>query len=228
MNLRWRGVARRGSATALNRRDVIAAGFGFGVVAAISGFVPRSAEAATEAGAAGALHFVTTFTDRAMAVMANRALTEDQRARMFRDVFTASFDLPAIGRLVLGHHWYAASADQRVQFQKLFERQQVLIFAGRFRYISGEKLTIMTAGIGRDGGWWVPSRVERAYGRPIPVDWEVAESIGDWRVTGMAIDGASMAFVLREDFGAVIQSNGGNFDALLTAMQRKIDQLSVG
>jgi phospholipid transport system substrate-binding protein len=44
----------------------------------------------------------------------------------------------------------------------------------------------------------------------------------------LSIEGVSLALTLRQDFAAVLSSNGGQFDALLAAMQSKIDQLGAG
>jgi phospholipid transport system substrate-binding protein len=186
------------------------------------------ARAGVDVGADAARLFVCGFTDRAIAVMANGTLAETGRTQQLRDILVASFDLPGIGRAALGRYWRIASTDQRAQFLDLFERQQVLVFAGRFAYISRHKMTIEPAATDAVRGWLVPSEVERAASRPIPVDWMVVRSASGWRVVDLAIDGASMDFLLHEDFGAVLLSNGGNFDALFAAMRQKIAQLSAG
>jgi phospholipid transport system substrate-binding protein len=172
--------------------------------------------------------FICKTTDEAIAVMVDRSVADAQRMRRFRDVFVASFDLPTIGENALGRHWRDAVPEQRARFLQLFERQQVLIFAGRFNYISGQRLMVRSAGADGGGCWRVPSFVDRIRARPIPVDWTVTPAFGAWRVIDVAIEGASMAFVLRADFDAVLQSNEGKFDALLAAMQSKIGELSTG
>jgi len=210
----------------IGRRGAITTGIAFGVASASVAFSTGSARAMTGAAGEGARAFVCKFTDQAMAVMADHTMDAEQRLPRFRDVFVASFDLPAIGEAALGRHWREASADQQVRFLQLFEQQQVLIFAGRFRYICRNTMTVHSADAGFDGVWRIPSQVDRANASPIPVDWSVATSLDGWRVIDLAIEGASMAFILRADFGAVLQTHGGRFDALLTAMQSKIDELS--
>lgn len=194
----------------------------------MTAFVAHAARAATGSAAADARLFVCGFTDEAMAVMADRSVADELRMGRFRDVFVAAFDLPAIGEDALGRHWHEASPDQQARFLQVFEQQQVLIFAGRFNYICREKLTVGEVDAGADGTCRVASRVERARAKPIPVDWTVDGSIGDWQIVDMAIDDVEMSFILRTDFAAVLQSNGDRFDGLLVAMQKKVEELKVG
>jgi phospholipid transport system substrate-binding protein len=216
----------RRASGALGRRETLVSGLALAAAFALSSLATHPAQAAPEGGAVAARRFVADLTGKAIAAVVDRSPVAAHNSQRFRDVFVASFDLPAIGELALGRHWRAATPDQRTRFLALFERQQVLIFAGRFRYISSKTMTIDSADAEAAGNWRVPSRVNRAEGRPIPVDWMVAQSRGGWRVNDLAIDGASMAFLLQADFAAVLRSNGENFDALLAAMQDKIAQLS--
>lgn len=221
-------IPERTERIAIGRRRAIATVLAFGGAFALATLVTRSARAVTDNAADDAHRFVRIFTDEAMAAMADRAAADELRMLRFRDVFVASFDLPAIGQVALGRHWQEASVDQQEQFLQLFERQQVLIFAGRFRYISRQKLTVQPFATDAGGAWRVPSRIDRAYARPIQVDWTVTPASGAWRVFDLAIDDMNMSSILRADFAAVLQSNEGRFDALLGAMQKKIDELGVG
>jgi len=216
----------RAASMQIGRRGVLAAGFALGATVAMSALATRPAHAATAGSADGARKFVTELAHNAIAVMADPSLADAQRVAQFHDLFVTSFDLLTIGQFVLGRHWRTATPDQRAQFLTLFERQQVLIWAGRFKFFHGQTMVVESADADADGGWLVASHVDTAGGQLFPVDWTVARSADDWHVDDVVIAGASLAFTLRQDFGAVLLSNGGRFDALLTAMQNKIDQLS--
>ena len=209
---------------AIGRRAALGLGTAFAVVC-LAGY---SARAASEPGSEEARAFVVDLAAQAIAVMANGSLADDDRRRQFRNLFITSFDLPAIGQLVLGRHWHNARADQKALFLKLFEREQVLIWAGRFKYFSGQKMRVGSADSDVGGGWDVESHVDGAGGQPVPVDWKVIRSADGLRVIDLTIAGASMSLTLRQDFGSVLQANGGSFDALLMALQRKIDILGAG
>ncbi len=214
----------------VDRRDVLGVGLALGAGLAMFPFALRSAYAAvaTDASAGAAEHFVTDLAHRAIAVMADHSLADAQRVAAFRDLFAVSFDLPAISQLVLGRYWRLASAAQQAQFLKLFEMQQALTWASRFKYFSGQNMTVDSANAAPGGRWVVASQVNSVDGKLIPVDWTVALSDAGWRVIDLAVSGASLALTLRQDFAAVLQAHGGSFDALLGVMQTKITQLSAG
>jgi phospholipid transport system substrate-binding protein len=210
------------------RRGFLRVGLAVGATLAMPAFSIRSLHAAAGSDANAARDFVAGLARDAITVMADGSLAESQRVAQFRELFVTGFDLPMIGQFVLGRHWRAATSEQQARFLKLFERQQVLIWASRFKYFNGQKMTVESADIEAGGGWLVGSRVDSPGGQPIPVDWVVAQSATGWHVTDLSIDGVSLGLTLRQEFAAVLQANGGKFDALLAALQSKIDQLSAG
>jgi phospholipid transport system substrate-binding protein len=212
----------------MGRRGFMAAVLAAGSGLAVSTFAARPSRAAMDGGADGARGFVIDLAHKAITVMADSSMADPQRVAKFRDLFVTSFDLLSIGQFVLGRHWRAASTEQQAQFLKLFERQQVLTWSNRFKYFNGQRIAIEAADAESGGDWLVESRVDSVNGVPIVVNWTVARSGDGWRVIDLSIAGVSLALTLRQDFAAVLSSNGGKFDALLSAMQSKIDQLSAG
>ncbi len=193
---------------------------------ALTGVKLRDAYADTTASdAAGAQQFINELANKAIAVMAEKSESDTNRNQMFEALFVSSFDLPAIGQRVLGRYWRAASAEQRDKFLKLFEQQEVLTWAGRFKSYDGQKLVVESASPSQGGGWEVRSHVEQPHGQAVPLVWTVTQTDGHWRVGDIVIGGASMAVTLHQDFGSVLDANGGKVDGLLAAMQKKIDQL---
>lgn len=211
----------------LARRDVLAAGATLASAVALSSLPLHHAFAATADGNGdGAKQFITDLANRAIGVMADKSLADKDRVQKFHDLFIASFDLPAIGQHVLGRFWRTATPDQRSTFLALFEQQEVLVWSSRFKGYSGEKLAVESAEPADGGSFTVESKINRPSGGPIPLEWTVAQTDGgNWRISDIVVEGASMALTLRQDFSSVIEANGGKVDALLTAMQKKIDQL---
>ncbi len=208
------------------RRDVLVTGATLATAAAVTSLPLHHALSATSTGSAdGAKQFVTDSANRAIAVMADKSLSDKDRIAKFHDLFIASFDLPAIGEHVLGRYWNSASPDQRSKFLQLFEEQEVLTWSARFKTYNGEKLVVQSADADDGNVWKVESTITRPSGGPVQLEWTVAQTGANWHITDIAVGGASMALTMRQDFGSVISSHGGKIDALLTAMQKKIDQL---
>jgi len=212
----------------IRRRSLLATLLAVGTGLAIPALGIRSSRSAPDGSADAARAFVTVLARNAIAIMADSSLADSERIAKFRDLFVTSFDLLAIGQFVLGRHWRTASTEQQARFLKLFERQQVLTWANRFKYFNGQKIAIESADADTGNGWVVASHVDGLNGGPVPVSWRVAQSGDGWRVMDLSIEGVSLALTLRQDFAAVLSSNGGQFDALLAAMQSKIDQLGAG
>jgi len=166
--------------------------------------------------------FVQTLARTAITTVADRTISETERADRFRTLFLASFDLPEIGRFVLGRHWRAATEPQRQEFQQLFAEFTVLTWSRRFKDYHGETLDVRGALPDNDGGWLVDSRIRRNQAQPLTVQWRVHPVEGSgWRITDIVVENVSMAVTLRSDFAGAMQENGGHMDALLASMRDK-------
>jgi phospholipid transport system substrate-binding protein len=193
------------------------------VVCAVACWGSGSAAAAEPAGPEA---FVQNLARTAITTVADRNISEAERADRFRELFLASFDLPGIGHFVLGRHWRAATEQQRNEFQQLFADFTVLTWARRFKDYHGETLEVRGALPDNDGGWLVDSRINRDQAQPLTVQWRVHPVAGSgWRITDIVVENASMAVTLRADFAGAMQENGGHMDALLASMRDKNAQL---
>ncbi len=169
--------------------------------------------------------FMERLTDKAISSIAGASVSEEERLRRFRDLFSTAFDLPEIGRFVLGRHWRTATEAQRTEFLKLFEDYTVLTWARRFKEYSGETLRVGTVVKDGENMVLVETKLERAQGAPIPVSWKLRKPDGDFKVVDIVVEGVSLAITNRSDISAVVQSNGGQIDGLLTTLRQKVGQL---
>jgi phospholipid transport system substrate-binding protein len=184
---------------------------------------PAPAAAQTEQEARA---FMERLADKAISSIAGAKLSETERLARFRELFSSSFDLPEIGKFVLGRHWRNATEQQRTEFLKLFEEYTVLTWARRFKEYSGETLKISNVTKEGDSGVLVETRIERAQGgNPIPVNWRLRKPDGEFKVVDIVVEGVSLAITNRSDMTAVVQSNGGQIDGLLNALRQKVTQL---
>lgn len=170
--------------------------------------------------------FIQGLAQKAITTVAAQNVSDGERSQRFRHLFVSAFDIPEIGKFVLGRHWRAASPAQQSQFLKEFEDMQVFTWSRRFKDYHGEHL--QTLGARKENeGWLVDSQIVRPQGSPIPVQWRVRqESDGALRIVDIVPEGVSMALTQRQDFAGALQSNGGNVDALLASMRAKNQQLA--
>ena len=177
--------------------------------------------AAPPAVAGEAEAFIRSTADRVFTSYAGET-TDEQRAKAFRDILTATFELKTIARFTLGRYWRVASSDQRKEYRRLFEDFLVLAYANRFRDLGGVKLRVTSVVRINKRDQLVQSEVDPGGGRPpIRIGWRVRETRHGNRIVDVIVDGISMSVTQRDQFAAAIRSSGGKLDGLLAMLRDK-------
>jgi phospholipid transport system substrate-binding protein len=148
-------------------------------------------------------------------------VTQAERETRFRQLFQQNFDIPTIGKFVLGRYWRTASDAERTEFLKLFEDFIVKSYAVRFADYAGESFSVQGATGGSDGSAIVHSQINRRGAEKIRVDWRVQENQDKLAITDLVVEGVSMAVTQRSEFASVIQSKGGKVAGLIEALRKK-------
>lgn len=170
----------------------------------------------------GATAFIAGLGEQAMTVIRSQE-TQEGRREEFQKLFIAGFDVPAIGKFVLGRHWRVATPAQQAQYLSLFERYIVIIYSERFDGYAGEQFRVLGEYPGDHGEITVNSEVVRAGGgQPIRIDWRVEKTDGAFKIADVMIEGVSMAQTQRQEFSSVIMQNGGKVQALLDILAKKV------
>ncbi len=188
------------------------------LVLLFAGFVAASPGAAA---AEEPTDFISTLGTRAITELADEDISQVDRETRFRNLLNEHFDVPAIGRFVLGRHWKMASDDERTEFLNLFEDFIVRSYAVRFAGYSGETFTVKGSTPGPKSATLVHSRVLRGNAEPIRVDWRVEPRGEKLVITDVIVEGVSMSVTQRSEFASVIQSSGGKIEGLLEALRNK-------
>lgn len=202
----------------LSRRLLISAFAAVAVLVSLGG--PARADTNADASA-----FIQRLADTAMTTVAIKGLSGEERTRRFRTLFVDTFDLPEIGKLVLARYWRAATPEQQQEFLRLFEDVQVYTWTRRFKDYSGETLEVLGVQAEGESDVLVESRIKRQKLDPIAVAWRVRKEGDGFKVLDIKVEGASMAFTHRSEYSSVIQGGGGQVEALLAALRKKVAQL---
>ena len=163
--------------------------------------------------------FVTALGHRAIQVL-GPSVTPAQRLARFRELFNSDFDVPAIGRFVLGRYWRAATPQEQQEFLGLFQEYVVRAYSARLGGFGGEPFRVTGA---RTNGaeTVVSSEIVLASG-PIGLDWYLTNHGGQYKITDVYIAGVSMKVTQRDEFAAVIQRSGGRVEGLLSQLRQKL------
>lgn len=172
------------------------------------------------AAAQDARAFVGTLGKQAIEVLGPNVAPAQRLAR-FRELFRNDFDIPGIGRFVLGRYWRTATPREQEEFLGLFQEYIVRAYATRLSAYGGEPFRVTGA---RPNGeeTVVASEIIRANGSRIAVDWYLINNGGRFKITDVYVGGVSMKVTERDEFASVIQRNGGQVSALLTQLRQKL------
>jgi phospholipid transport system substrate-binding protein len=196
------------------RRFVLALAFGAAIVL---GAAPWNAPRAQE----DAQTFVANLGSEALRTLTETQMQDDAREQRFRALFVDHFDVPAIGRTVLGRYWRTATPEERAEYLQLFEDFIVKTYSSRFRDYTGEKFLVEGVKEDRDGYATVQSIVRTPAGEDVKVLWRVRSKDGQLRIVDVMVEGVSMVITQQRDFASVVQRSGGTVGGLITALREK-------
>lgn len=183
-----------------------------------------AAQARADAGkVALAQSFVENLSVQGIDVLADKSLSRDQQVAKFRTMLQTGVDIPRIARFTLGRYWRTADAQQRTEFQSLFQDWLLTNYVARFADYSGQTIAVTGGQMESDSLVVVHSTVNQTNGAPpVDVDWRIWIQDDQGRVVDVVVEGVSMAITLRSQFDSVIQNNGGDVSALLARMRAAV------
>lgn len=169
--------------------------------------------------------FIDQLGRAAILHLTDKSISSEERRKRFRDLMHKAFNVPGIGRFVLGRYWNQATEDERQEYMRLFEELVVRTYADRFSEYSGEKFTIgkVQRDAERQNYATVFTTIYRPNGQMVRVDWRVRqEQDQSWRVVDMVVEGVSMSVTQRSEFASVIESKGGTVKGLIETLRQKV------
>jgi len=69
--------------------------------------------------------------------------------------------------------------------------------------------------------WIVNSQLNQTNGQPTRIDWEVHDNGQGLRITDVKVEGVSLSMTMRSDFNSYIQSNSGDVEPLVKALEAR-------
>ena len=177
------------------------------------------------AASAGGGDKVQGLYDVLLSTMKNgRNLGESGRFAQLKPVILHSFDIASMARLSVGPSWASLSEAQRQQVTESYGRYISAIYADRFDSYAGQKLEV-TGEVPTAFGAIVKSRIVKANGDPIEVDYLMHGGNGGWLIADIYVDGTvSEVATRRSEFAAILRKDG--IDGLVAALNHKADMLT--
>jgi phospholipid transport system substrate-binding protein len=145
-----------------------------------------------------------------------------QRFVGFRQLLRENFDVPGLGRFVLGRLTRILNSSEQQQFLELFETYVVYTYSNRLTELAadGSLPTVIGSRFDAEGAI-VSSQVMGGHTvQPIKVDWRLAWRDGAYKISDVIIDGFSMAVNGRSELEGVAERNGYRPQAILAVMRQ--------
>lgn len=163
--------------------------------------------------------------DALLSTMKNgRTLGQAGRFAQLAPVIRHSFDIGWMARLSVGPTWTGLSDAQRQEVSESIGRYMSAIYADWFDNYAGQQLEV----IGEQpapSGVMVKSRIIKANGEPVKVDYAMHRAGDGWLISDIYLDSAiSEVATRRSEFAAILKSDG--VDGLIAALNRKADILT--
>jgi len=158
------------------------------------------------------------------AIKEGRTLGQSGRFARIDPVVRRLFDIPSMARVAVGGTWTTLSAVQQEQVMAAFASYISATYAERFDSYSGQQLEV-TGQQSSGSGTMVRTRIIKAGGEPVGIDYLLRQNEGVWQIADVYLDGAiSQLATQRSEFGAILRRDG--FDGLLATLSRKVNLLT--
>lgn len=172
--------------------------------------------ALNEAGASKLINSLVTDINKVIA----SGKAENAMFREFERIFKRYSDTSYIAAYALGVDARRASSAQKRNFSKAFQAYISRKYGKRFREFIGGSLEVKS--VKRVKKWYEVSTLARLQGQaPFEVTFLVFDRSGKDLFFNMYIEGVNLLLTERTEIGAILDSNKGNIDAMITELKRQ-------
>ena len=131
------------------------------------------------------------------------------------------FDFQRMTALAVGNPWRDATAAQKQALSKEFQTLLIRTYSGTMMKFKNAKVVVKDNPVVNRGGKEIVVRAEVTPqgGKPVNMDFTTYQSGSKYRAYNVAIEGASLVTVYRNQFGETIKSKG--IDGLIADLKSK-------
>ncbi len=191
------------------------------VLCGATAMIGMSSRAAEPQSAPDAKAFIDGLGIEVLNIIKAPNLSQNDRQQRFRELFNQQFDVPTIGRFVVGRYWNRSSPDDQHQYLEIFRNYVAAIYAAQFSHYQGERFKTMGTRPVGEGESLVKSEIERDNGPPIAVEFRVKGTPGTWKIVDVTVEGVSLIITKRDEFSSVLAQEGlkGVMSRMQTALK---------
>jgi phospholipid transport system substrate-binding protein len=158
---------------------------------------------------------------------AGHATPFPQRFAALAPVVDQVFDLETVLKVSVGLRWDSMTDDARARLLRAYRRFTIATYVANFDRYDGERFQILPGARDAGADRIVGTEIVSGDGQHLRMDYVMRDGNGTWRAVDVLLEGSiSRVAVQRSDFRKILA--GGDADALIASLRRKIADLSDG
>ena len=164
--------------------------------------------------------FVQSTVNRAADTLGGN-LSKEERIEELKKIAKDTVDIRGIGFYSLGSHRKGLSDEKKEEYSKVFENYFMTSFSSRLAEYSNPVIEVNSKEKINENYTLVSSTLVATEKRPaIKIEWRIYTKNPDKPlIRDLIIEGLSLARTQKEEFNSIIQSAGGDVEALLTNLR---------
>lgn len=176
-----------------------------------------------------AKQFIAETSDQALSIIGNKSIDQSTREAQFTALLRAKADMKRIAAFALGQFIRLPTPEQKTEYLGLVENFVVKVYLTRLADYTDQKLIMIGTEAKGAKEVIVKSKIEFTNGRePVTVDWWLLKDGDSYRIFDVNVVGIWLAQEQRSTFTSVINSNNGDFNALLKHLKAQIAKADAG
>lgn len=172
-----------------------------------------------------AREFIEAFSSKAIGVLNNKELTDEQSFQEYRNILNDAFAIEYIARISLSRHRKKASKEELAEYYNLFPEFILKVNSSRLKKLDTTKIEVDQVTPHLKSDIFIRTKAYNSSNKALDVDWRVRnDKNGNVKIIDVKIEGISLVGTQRDDFTARIGSSG--IDGLNKYMKNIIDGIA--
>ena len=170
--------------------------------------------------------FIDKLAEEALAIIRSSGTATAERRKRFNELFLRAFDVPSIGRFVLGRHWSRLKPEEQQAFLAVMGEYVAGIYAAQFADYKGYNFRTTGMRATGEGEALVPAQIDREGQQPIRMEFRVRQAANTPKIIDVSVEQVSLILTKRDEFSPTLTREG--VDGVIKRMQAVIDNTARG
>ncbi len=162
--------------------------------------------------------FVLKLTNEAKIIFNDKALNKNDKLKKLNDLSLRYLDLDALAVYTLGDYKDKVSAQEKVNFEKLFKEYFIKNMSSKLSDFSDQELKITASKQINENNIIVQTKIfSKKDAHEINVDWRIFLKDNKLLARDLVVEGLSLARTQKEEFASIIATKG--FAGLISSLE---------